>query len=374
MKNDLLYFYVNDVPLLVVPKCMQTQIVRQAHEKGHFGVSKTEAIVRQDYWFRGMRAKVEKIVNSCINCILAERKQGKKEGMLNVLDKGEVPLDTYHVDHVGPMALTSKKYKHIFVVIDAFSKFVWLYPTKSTGANEVLQKLQLQSTVFGNPRRLISDRGSAFTSNAFQDYCKEEKIEHSLITTGVPRGNGQVERVNRTIILLLTKLAAPTPGDWYKHVSVAQKFLNSTPSCSTGKDPFKLMFGTQMHLKEDSQIREIIENEWTSIFEEKRDSIREEAKKKIEVEQQRSKKNYDKGRKDARLYEEGDLVAIKRTQFGPGLKVCSKFLGPYKVIRKMRNDRYVVSKVGEHEGPKETSSSADNMKIWSLDGEDLLDE
>ncbi|CAH0562749.1 unnamed protein product [Brassicogethes aeneus] len=36
---------------------MQGQVVRRAHERGHFGVSKTEAIVRRDYWCKGLRQK-----------------------------------------------------------------------------------------------------------------------------------------------------------------------------------------------------------------------------------------------------------------------------------------------------------------------------
>lgn len=48
--------------------------------------------------------------------------------------------------------------------------------------------------IFGNPRRIISDRGIAFTSHDFQNYCKDESIEHALITTGVPRTNGQAKR------------------------------------------------------------------------------------------------------------------------------------------------------------------------------------
>ncbi|MCO6516465.1 MAG: hypothetical protein J6586_08215 [Snodgrassella sp.] len=74
LRNELLYREVEDTPLLVVPKSMQTQVVRRAHERGHFGVTKTEALVKRDYWFRGMREKVERVVRSCIDCILAERK------------------------------------------------------------------------------------------------------------------------------------------------------------------------------------------------------------------------------------------------------------------------------------------------------------
>jgi len=71
---------------------------------------------------------------------------------------------------------------------------------------------QKKAAIFDNPRRIISNRGTAFTSNGFREYCRREKIEHVLITTGVP----QVERVNHTIILLLTKLSLPKSAEWYK--------------------------------------------------------------------------------------------------------------------------------------------------------------
>ena len=73
LRNDLLYREVDDELLLVVPKCMQSQVIRQAHERGHFGVNKTELLVRKDFWFKGMQRKVEKIISTCINCILAEK-------------------------------------------------------------------------------------------------------------------------------------------------------------------------------------------------------------------------------------------------------------------------------------------------------------
>lgn len=39
-------------------------------------------------------------------------------------------------------------------------------------------------------------------------------------------------------------------------------------------------------------------------------------------------------------------------------------MGSYSIESVLRNDRYLVKKVGEHEGPQQTSSSADNMKPW----------
>lgn len=105
------------------------------------------------------------------------------------------------------MPSTNKEYNHILTIVDGFTKFSWLFPTKTTKADETLKKLQIITTIFGNARRIISDRGGAFTSNSFKDYCEKEAIEHILCTTGVPRGNGQVERIHRIVIGSLSKLS-----------------------------------------------------------------------------------------------------------------------------------------------------------------------
>lgn len=67
-------------------------------------------------------------------------------------------------------------------------------------ANEVIEKLTILEATFDNPKKLISDRGAAFTSNEFSCYCIQRNIHHILITTGVPRSNSQVERLNSIII------------------------------------------------------------------------------------------------------------------------------------------------------------------------------
>lgn len=267
---------------------------------------------------------------------------------MSSIDKGQLPLNTYHIDHVGPTTIISKKYQHLLVIVDAFSKFVWLYPTKTTGTVEAIDELMKQANLFGNLRRIISDRGAAFVSNAIKECCREQNIIHLQITTGLPRGNGQVERVNHTIIPLLSKLAAPTREKWYKYVEVAQKWLNMVPSRSTGKTPFQLLFGVQMRGKDDLNIKELIDEETQRLFNEHRDELRDAAKIQLGKVQAENERNYNKNCKKSHKYVDGDWVAIKRTQFGPGLKLRAKFLGPYEVTRVFQNDCYAVAKVSEH--------------------------
>jgi len=75
---------------------------------------------------------------------------------------------------------------------------------------EVLEKLEKQAAVFGNPRRVVTDRGTAFTSGLFNEYCNREGIQLLHITTGVSRGNGQVKRINKIFIPMISNMCRKT--------------------------------------------------------------------------------------------------------------------------------------------------------------------
>ncbi|EFN71570.1 hypothetical protein EAG_12311, partial [Camponotus floridanus] len=57
------------------------------------------------------------------------------------------------------------------------------------------------------------------------------------------------------------------------------------------------------------------------------------AKENIAKIQSENKHGFNKKRVAATIYREGDLVAIKRTQQGPGLKIANKYFGLYQVIQ-----------------------------------------
>ncbi|GFV27780.1 transposon Tf2-11 polyprotein [Trichonephila clavipes] len=361
-RNGILYKYLNGRELIVTPKAMQAELIKLIHENGHFSVGKTEEIVKQEFFIPNLTNVVKKVIVNCVPCILANKKTGKKEGFLNPISKESIPLSTYHVDFIGPLPYTNKNYQHIFTVVDAFTKFTWLYPVKTVSAESALEKLKQQQRTFGNPIRIISDRGSAFTSKLFNDYCDEENIQHLQIATGVPRGNGQVKRIHRTLIPVLTKLSLDESTKWYKYVDRLQRILNTTISRSTKWTPFELLVGINMRNKEDILIKDLLLEEIAKELLEQREFLRNDAKKNIETLQSENRKTYNRRRKKASLYKEGDLVAIQRTQFGAGLKLRPKFLGPYKVTKVNSKDRYEVEKVGQHDGPNSTTTSADLMK------------
>lgn len=369
-RSGVLYKWIEGADVLVVPKKLQNEVIRSVHERGHLSAKKVEAIVNRQFFIENLAQKVAVVIANCIACILATRKQGKKEGLLQPIDKDEVPIHTYHVDHLGPMPATSKNYNYLLAVVDGFSKFTWIYPVKSTEAAEVIKKLELQREIFGNPFRIIADKGGAFRSKTLETYCEDNGIVRHLITTGVPRGNGQVERLNRVIIGMLTKMSINDPKQWFKYVSRLQSTINSTTTRSTGMTPFELLVGVKMRINEDMELANQLDEALRHDFCEKRQEQRQLAKENIAKIQEENKKTYNRKRKEAVKYKVGDLVAIQRTQFGGGQKLFPKFLGPYQVTIIKRNDRYGVAKVGEHEGPNVTSSAADLMKPWATTEDD----
>lgn len=363
MHNGLLCKYNNAEYLIVVPEAMEMNLILKVHQNGHFKTKKIEAMLKKEFFIQNLQHKIEKVITNCIECILAERKTGKQEGKLHPIDKEAIPLDTLHIDHLGPMPSTNKNYNHILVIVDAFTKFVWLYPVKSTTAAETIEKLQNVTNIFGQPRRIITDKGTAFTATSFQDHCKNANIMQIFTTTGVPRGNGQVERINRIIINVLTKLSMENPNEWFKHVNKVQSAINQTYQRSINTTPFQLMFGIEMK-NIDTDIRKIINEEIIEDFNNERQQLRDEAKSQISKIAEENKKTFNKKRKDAHQYEINDLVAIAKTQFSTGAKVKQKYLGPYKITKSNGKDRYEVEKIGQSEGPFKTTTSADHMKIW----------
>lgn len=72
-----------------------------------------------------------------------------------------------------------------------------------------------------------------------------------------------------------------------------------TPSRSTNTTPFHLLFGTRMKMHEDPVIRQMIEEEWITMFDMERDQWRARAKEKIVEVQIQNRRTYNKNQKDA---------------------------------------------------------------------------
>ena len=118
--------------------------------------------------------------------------------------------------------------------------------SKKTGTKEVLAKLKFLKSIFGNPKRIITDRHGAFKSKELEKYCKDDFISHVTITTGEPKANGQIEKTNGIIEDILRKLSVDNPKKWYQHVGVVQLSINGAYQRSIDCSPFEVLFDAKM--------------------------------------------------------------------------------------------------------------------------------
>lgn len=363
MRNGLIYRKKRDKVLFYVPSAMEQDLLHKYHNDfGHFGVDKTYNILRESYWFPQMKAKVQAHIQNCTACIAYSKPSGKSEGFIHNIPKGKVPFAIIHVDHFGPINRTNVIKKYVLLIVDAFTKYVKLYAVKTTTSRETIMCLKDYFFSYNRPRILISDRGTSFMSREFEEFMSQMNVIHVKIATGSPQANGQVERYNRILAPALGKLA--DAKDWHKSLRDIEFAINNTVNRITGETPSRMLFGVEQRGQIVDGIREYV----LEFNDEIRDieDIRNKATEKIGRAQEYNEKYVNSKRKAAREYTEGDLVMVKNFDTSGG-KLMPAYRSPYRIVRRLRNDRYVVADIEGcqiSQRPYTGTWEAANMKPW----------
>lgn len=350
----------------LIPKSCIWHIIRANHDDlGHFAVDKTIERIRSKYWFPHLKKVVSKYIKNCLNCIYYKNLHGKKPGKLYPIPKYARPFHTLHLDHLGPFVKTTQQNSYLLVIVDSFTKFVFISPVKNTKSKIVLNELSKIFKVFGNPKRIISDAGSAFTSKAFSAFCNERNIRTHVIATGIPRSNGQAERYNLTILEALRSMGANSDNNkWDQYITNIQQGINSTINKTTSAVPSEVFFGYRIRMNNDGVTDDNIEDTVDLT------ALRKKVDENIQKEAERQKATFDAKRKEAPVYKVGDLVVIKipsMSNDGQSTKLLPRYKGPFQVTEILGHDRYRVADMrGAERSTKRYNgvSCVENMKPW----------
>jgi hypothetical protein len=160
------------------------------------------------------------------------------------------PFHIIHANHLGPFIKTRSGKSYILTIIDAFTKFILIYAVKVTQSRHAINCLKDVIKTFGTPKRLITDQGTAFTSQAMRDFCINGNIIRHLTAVGLPRGNGQVERYHKTLLTSLATMGANTNDDqWDENIINIQLGLNGTVNATIGVTPSEALMGFRVKKK-----------------------------------------------------------------------------------------------------------------------------
>ena len=125
--------------------------------------------------------------------------------------------------------------------IDAFSRYVKLFPLKAVNFEEDLHALNQWVADFGCPSKIVSDNASYFLSDLIKSFLELTEIEHNTIHPYSHKDNGIVERANQEVIRHLTAIISDKDvrKNWPKYLPYVQRIMNTQVKTSTGSYFFR---------------------------------------------------------------------------------------------------------------------------------------
>ena len=164
-----------DLLLFIVPRAHWTAALNGCHQDvGHQRHDHTLSLLQEHFWWPGMAKQMRQIIRACRHCLQYEGATPKAPLCPIV---ATAPLDLLHVDFTSIETMMeldkSPQVAIVLVFQDHFTKHVLAYVTPDQTVKTIAKCLYGGYIfIFGAPARLLSDRGTSFTSSIIEELCK----------------------------------------------------------------------------------------------------------------------------------------------------------------------------------------------------------
>ena len=233
---------------ICTPLSLFLKVFKLAHEdplSAHYGIDRTLSSIKRFFFWPGLFKWVNHLIASCLDC---QKNKNKRKDLNEAplekwTDTVPFPFHTVHIDHKGPLNPPSNGKHHCLVIVDSFSRFLQVYPVRTTSAQDTINALEKFILSFGIPQKLVYDKGTAFMNEDFTNWTNSLGITHAPRTAFSPWTNGKVEIQNKHLNTHFRIFFEQSKGKWS---DLAQKFAfahNTTANTSTGLTPYEIVFG-----------------------------------------------------------------------------------------------------------------------------------
>lgn len=313
-----------------------------------------------------MRYFVAKYIKHCLICAVKKTRSGPLQGFITNVDKPTEPMNTIHADCLGPLESTSEGFKHILVLIDAFTKYCVLLPLKSVKAEETRQAFQLFISLFGTPKQITMDAGKNFKNLSLPQYLDSVGINYHYTTPDVHRSNGQVERYMRTIMNFL-RIETKIRSEWSSTLWKIQLVLNTTIQKAIGTTPLRALIGIE---GSTPLIQTLLANISADLQPLRNLHLdRSRIKDRLDGLTQTKIKENEK-RRNSENFNVGDFVLMHRDDRMHQGKLKYEFQGPFEIVNITSEGRYEIKRVGKSHV---TKAAKEQLRRWPSDWSMLMD-
>ena len=302
---------------LVVPRALVPEVLHTCHSvplAGHPGGDRLIEKLGVSFYWPGMSADSRLFVASCPECNRSKHSVVKPRAPLGSFHAGEV-MERVHIDILGPFPVSSRGNKYVLMVIDQFTKWVECFPLGDQVTETVAEALLEGFFVrFGCPMEVHSDQGSNFQSGLFNALCQSLQIAKTRTTPYRPCSNGQIERMNRTLLQMVRCFIGGNQSEWDRHIPQLAGAMRASVNRSTGFTANMLMLGREVRLPTDLQFSPPLGSSpavapYLSHFLDRSRRVHEAARVRLQATQLYQKKQYDR-RTQISTYAAGDVVYI----------------------------------------------------------------
>ena len=218
---------------------------------GHLGVENTlRKLKMKGTTWKDMRAHIRTFIRRCPCCQLASQQKTQNNSIPYTLAAYD-PMDMLAIDTIGPLEEDVFGNKFIIVIICCFTRYVELYPSKSTDASSAAEALLQHFGRYGAPSVLRSDRGTQFCNDVIREFMQLVGTMHSVTTAYSKEENGMVERTNKEVMRHLRSIIfhKKVKAKWSRQdLPLVQRILNAQVKERIGFSPAQLVFGDAINL------------------------------------------------------------------------------------------------------------------------------
>ena len=353
---------------LIAPEKLREILFKCIHSTrtgGHLGIKRTLSSTRQRFWWPGMKKDITRWCQYCDTCQRYNRRPGRSRTGLRQDPVGS-PMERIAFDILSFPEETEKSNRCVLVVSDYFTKWSEAFALPDhqaeTVAEELVTKIFLR---FGAPRFIHSDQAPEFMSDLMRGLFRLLEINRTRTCPYRPQSDGLVERMNRTLIDMLSKFCGENADDWDEHIPYLMCAYRATINESTKCSPNLLMLGREITLPIDLMYPSISNHQYhchVEYVEWVRRTMQqnfEKARENLKQAAERQKRYYDQ-RASERGFQVGDHVL---RFYPPNLrnKLNPPYIGPYTITKKLGEVTY---KLEPQSKGKAVVVHTDHLKLY----------
>lgn len=239
---------------IVVPSRLQQRVVTWYHNHlCHPGETRTEATIRQNFYWPKMRNHVHSTCKKCHTCQITKRNT-RKYGKLPEKQAEAVPWDTLCIDLIGPYTIKRNGHSNdltlwCVTMIDPATGWFEMKDIPTKRADYIANIVETTwLTRYPWPTQLVFDRGTEFMAEFAKMVVNDYGIKRKPITVRNPQANAIIERVHQTIGNMIRTFSVENmeldETDPWSGVLAATMFaIRATMHTTTQATPSQLVFG-----------------------------------------------------------------------------------------------------------------------------------